>query len=53
MALKTVVTSSEPVAPYNMDMPYNKKPEAIAPSTKYFIAASVAVALSRRKATSA
>ena len=30
-----------------------KKPDAMAPSTKYFIAASVAVALSRRKATSA
>src|SRR5450759_5089649 len=53
MALKTAFTSSEPVAPYSIDMPYSRKPEARAPSTKYFIAASVAVALSRRKATEA
>ena len=53
MACATSFTSSEPVAPYNIDMPYNRKPEAMAPSTKYFIAASVATSLSRRKATSA
>ena len=34
-------------------MPYNSKPEANAPRTKYFIAASVALAESRRKAISA
>ena len=45
--------SSEPVAPYSIDRPYSRKPLAIAPSTKYFIAASVEVALSRRSATSA
>jgi len=32
--------SSVPVRPYSMDMPYNSMPEASAPSTKYFIAAS-------------
>ena len=52
-ALKTSLMSSEPVAPYIIDMPYSRKPLAIAPSTKYFIAASVDVALSRRSATSA
>ena len=45
--------SSVPVAPYSIDMPYSRKPEASAPSTKYFIAASVARASSRRSATSA
>ena len=45
--------SSEPVAPYTIDMPYSSMPEASAPSTKYFIAASVACVESRRKATSA
>jgi hypothetical protein len=45
--------SSVPVAPYSIDMPYSRKPEASAPSTKYFIAASVARTLSRRIATSA
>ena len=53
ITLKTVAKSSDPVAPYNMDMPYNKKPEAMAPKTKYFMAASVAWVLSRRKATNA
>ena len=53
MTLNTVAKSNEPVAPYNMDMPYNKKPEAMAPNTKYFMAASVAWVLSRRKATKA
>ena len=53
MALKTALMSSEPVAPYIMERPYNKKPEAMAPSTKYFIAASEAISLSRRSATSA
>ena len=36
-----------------MDMPYSRKPEAIAPRMKYFIADSVATAESRCKATSA
>jgi hypothetical protein len=45
--------SSVPAAPYSIDMPYRRKPEASAPSTKYFIAASVALASSRRSATSA
>ena len=53
MALNTSLMSSEPVAPYIIDMPYSRKPLASAPSTKYFIAASVATALSRRSATSA
>ena len=53
IALNTWLTSSVPVAPYNMDRPYSRKPLAMAPSTKYFMAASVAVPLSRRKATSA
>jgi hypothetical protein len=43
----------EPVAPYIIDRPYSKKPLASAPSTKYFIAASVALRLSRRMAVSA
>ena len=45
--------SRRPVAPYNMDIPYNKNPEAIAPKTKYFMAASEACALSLRSATKA
>jgi hypothetical protein len=53
MTLNTVPMSSEPVAPYSIDRPYSRKPLAIAPSTKYFIAASVATAWSRRSATSA
>ena len=53
MAAATWVKLSEPVAPYNIDIPYNMKPEASAPSTKYFIAASVEIGLSRRSATSA
>ena len=40
-----------PVAPYSIDMPYSSMPEASAPRTKYFIAASVAVAESRCRAT--
>ena len=43
--------SGPPVAPYTMDMPYSSMPEASAPSTKYFMAASVAVAESRDSAT--
>ena len=53
MAFMTSDNSKLPVAPYIIDMPYNKKPEAIAPSTKYFMAASVAWVWSRRKATKA
>ncbi len=53
MVLNTSLTSSEPVAPYIIDRPYSRKPLAMAPSTKYFMAASLAVALSRRSATSA
>jgi hypothetical protein len=45
--------SSVPVAPYSIDMPYSRKPEASAPRMKYFIAASVPCTLSRRIATSA
>jgi hypothetical protein len=41
------------VAPYIIDRPYSRKPLASAPSTKYFIAASVATAWSRRSAVSA
>jgi hypothetical protein len=36
-----------------MEMPYSSVPEAMAPSTKYFIADSAAVPLSRSKATMA
>ncbi len=36
-----------------MDMPYSNMPEAMAPSTKYFMAASAAMPLSRSKATMA
>ena len=53
IALNTSLMSSEPVAPYIIDRPYSRKPLAMAPSTKYFMAASLAVALSRRRATSA
>jgi hypothetical protein len=49
----TSLMSSEPVAPYSIEMPYSRKPLAMAPSTKYFMAASVAVAWSRRSATRA
>ena len=45
--------SSVPAPPYSIDMPYSRKPEASAPSTKYFIAASVDCAWSRRSAASA
>ena len=45
--------SSVPLPPYSIDMPYSRKPEASAPSTKYFIAASLDRASSRRRATSA
>jgi len=41
VALATSVRSREPVAPYSIDIPYSKKPDAIAPKMKYFIAASV------------
>ncbi|CFP59204.1 Uncharacterised protein [Bordetella pertussis] len=34
-------------------MPYSRKPDASAPSTKYFMAASVATLSSRRSAISA
>ncbi|MNG35462.1 hypothetical protein D3C84_1222010 [compost metagenome] len=53
IALNTSFRSSEPVAPYIIDRPYSRKPLAMAPSTKYFMAASLATALSRRSATSA
>ena len=53
MALSTADSSRLPVAPYIMDMPYSKKPEAMAPKTKYFMAASVARVWSRRSATKA
>src|SRR3989338_10571692 len=49
--LATAPSSSEPVAPYNMDIPYSNRPEASAPRMKYFIAASVAMAESRCNAT--
>jgi hypothetical protein len=45
--------SSVPVAPYTSDSPYSSMPEASAPRTKYFIAASDASGLSRSMATSA
>ena len=45
--------SSEPVAPYSIEIPYNRKPDDSAPRMKYFIAASVDTAWSRRIATSA
>src|SRR3989338_3590228 len=51
IACATAPSSSVPVAPYSMDMPYNNRLEASAPSTKYFIAASMALAESRCKAT--
>ncbi len=51
IAFATAPNSSEPVAPYSMDMPYSSRPEASAPRMKYFIAASVATAESRCKAT--
>src|SRR3989338_11372713 len=51
IASATAPTSSVPVAPYSMDMPYNNRLEANAPSTKYFIAASIATEESRCKAT--
>jgi hypothetical protein len=50
---KTFGISSVPVAPYIIDRPYSRKPLASAPSTKYFIAASVDTAWSRRSAVSA
>src|SRR3989338_3325302 len=51
IASDTAPSSSEPVAPYSMDMPYSSRPEASAPRMKYFIAASVATAESRCNAT--
>ena len=45
--------SSVPVMPYSTDMPYSSVPEAMAPSTKYFMAASAAMPESRSKATRA
>ena len=36
-----------------IDMPYSSMPEAMAPSTKYFMAASAAMPVSRSKATMA
>ncbi len=41
IASNTYGMSSDPVAPYIIDRPYSRKPLASAPSTKYFIAASV------------
>ncbi len=46
----TTAKSSEPVAPYTIEIPYSSKPEANAPNTKYFKAASAARADSRRSA---
>src|SRR6185503_4293293 len=43
---------SVPVMPYSSEMPYSSVPDAIAPSTKYFIAASADTAESRLNATS-
>src|SRR4030065_1174154 len=51
IACDTAPSSSVPVAPYNMDMPYNSRLEASAPSTKYFIEASMATEESRCNAT--
>jgi len=42
-----------PVTPYRIEIPYSSAPEAIAPSTKYFMADSAATPSSRSKATSA
>ena len=53
VACATRSRSSEPVAPYSIDMPYSSMPEASAPSTKYFIAASAGPGRSRCEATSA
>ena len=39
--------------PYTMEKPYSSVPEAIAPSTKYFIADSAAMPESRSNATMA
>ncbi|MNT32430.1 hypothetical protein D3C72_1683120 [compost metagenome] len=47
-----MASSSEPVAPYTIDTPYSSRPEASAPSTKYFIAASMARPDSRCSAIS-
>src|SRR6185295_19605088 len=44
---------SVPLSPYTSDMPYSRIPEAMAPSTKYFIADSAARPDSRSKATMA
>src|SRR5689334_10840604 len=44
---------SVPLRPYTSDMPYNNMPEAMAPSTKYFMADSAAMPESRSKATMA
>ena len=41
VAVATRLKSSVPVAPYNMEMPYNMKPDAKAPRMKYFMDASV------------
>ena len=40
-----------PVTPYTIEKPYSSVPEAIAPSTKYFIADSAATPESRSNAT--
>ncbi len=40
-----------PVIPYRIEMPYSSAPDAIAPSTKYFMADSAATPSSRSKAT--
>ncbi len=44
---------SVPVTPYTQEMPYSRQPDAIAPSTKYFMADSADVTLFRSIATSA
>src|SRR5512143_3615257 len=54
VATRAASTSScsVPVMPYSSEMPYSSVPDAIAPSTKYFIAASADTAESRLNATS-
>ena len=52
-ATRSSPRSRVPEAPYSIEIPYNMKPEASAPRMKYFMAASVALALSRRRAISA
>ncbi len=53
IAWKTLPRSSEPVAPYSIDMPYSSRPEASAPRMKYFMPDSDDTFEPRRSATSA